>query len=55
MENVNSRIMQSKWKEIEYLIFDEVSFIGELVLNNLMTAKNSNKNFKHIISRVILS
>ena len=45
----NSRIMQSKWKEVDHLIIDEVSLIGQWVLNkvhkSLMTAKNLNQNY----------
>jgi len=48
-KNPNSRIMQSKWKGVDHLILDEVSFIGQWVLNrvhqSLMIAKNSNSNF----------
>lgn len=44
--------MQSKWKEVDYFIIDEVSFIGQWVLNkihqNLMIAKNFNENFDGI-------
>jgi ATP-dependent DNA helicase PIF1 len=45
----NSRIMQSKWKDVDHFIIDEVSFIEQWVLNkshkSLMIAKNSNNNF----------
>ena len=43
-KNPNSRIMQSKWKGVDHLIVDEVSFIGQWVLNrvhqSVMIAKN---------------
>jgi hypothetical protein len=51
-KNPKSHIMQSKWKDVDHLIFDEVSFIGQWVLNrvhqSIMTSKNSNSNFSGI-------
>jgi ATP-dependent DNA helicase PIF1 len=48
-KNPNSRIMQSKWNDVDHLIINEVSFIGQWVLNivhqSLMIVKNSNSNF----------
>ncbi len=35
-KNPNSRIMQSKWKGVDHLILDEVSFIGQWVLNRVL-------------------